>query len=143
MYGKFDNFKDESSHVVPALIKKFLYAKENGLPEVRCFGSGEATRDLLNAADAAECLTKAIMTGFDYPSPINIGTGVETSIKSIAETINRLTGYDGQIVFTGEVSDGQPRRCLDTTKARDLLGWESSITLENGLFDTIDWYISS
>jgi GDP-L-fucose synthase len=141
LYGKHDNFNPNSSHVVPALIKKFVEAKENNLPEVKCFGTGNATRDLLNAQDCAQAIAHTILSQFDYPEPINLGTGKDISIYDLAHLIAKLVGYtDGKIVFSGEVGDGQPKRLLDVSRAKQLLNWEAAISLEDGLKETIEWY---
>lgn len=140
MMGTFDHFDLNNSHVIPALINKFITAQKENLPEVYCWGTGVASREFLNAQDCAEAICQAVVTSFDHPEPINLGTGQEISIKDLAEKIAKLTGFAGKIVFTGEVSDGQPRRCLDISKAKDLLGWEAKISLEEGLKETIKWY---
>ncbi len=141
LYGKYDHFNDlENSHVVPALIEKFIKAKEDNLPEVKCWGQGIATRDLFECEDLAEILSTAIKNKFDYSEPINLGTGKEISIRDLAALIKELVGYQGHINFTGEVSDGQPRRCLDVSRARALLNWEAKTDLRTGLIQTIEWY---
>lgn len=140
LYGSHDNFNLKSSHVVPALIRKFLKAKENNNATVECWGTGTASRDLFFSSDLANILTKVVQDRFDYPEPINLGTGVEISIKDLAYLIKDLTGYHGQVVFTGEVSDGQPRRCLDVSRAKALLNWTAQTDLKTGLIKTIEWY---
>jgi GDP-L-fucose synthase len=140
MYGTHDNFDLTNSHVIPALIRKFITAIDNGETEVKCWGSGEVSREFLAAQDTSQALLKAVSMDFDYPEPINLGTGKEVKIIDLAELIAKLTGFDGKIVFTGDVSDGQPRRCLDTTKASQLLNWQATTSLEDGLKQTIAWY---
>lgn len=141
LYGYFDNFNLETSHVIPALIRKFLHAKENNLSQVFCWGDGgkSASRDFLFAEDLANIITKSVISQFDYPDPINLGTGEETYISDLAKTIAKLTNYEGEIVFTGEVSNGQPRRVLDTSRAKETLGWVAETKLEDGLIKTIEW----
>lgn len=141
LYGEHDHFDLTNSHVIPALIRKFDTAMTNNLPTVECWGSGTgATREFLNAHDAAEAITKAITMRLDTELPINLGTGKETSIYKLAYLIKELTGYQGDVVFTGEVSDGQPRRCLDVSRAKAFINWEASIDLRAGLLKTIEWY---
>lgn len=140
MYGEYDHFDLTNSHVIPALIRKFDTAIVNKLPQVECWGTGEATREFLYAADCAEAIVAAIEQKLDTELPINLGTGKEISIKELAHLVSDLMGYDGEIVFTRNVSDGQPRRMLDVTRAKAILGWRASTTLKNGLTRTIEWY---
>jgi GDP-L-fucose synthase len=140
MYGEYDHFDPENSHVIPALIRKFMNAIQNGQHVVECWGTGEATREFLYAGDCAAALIKAVRTRFDTPLPVNLGTGESISIRDLAYLIARLTGFHGDIVFTGEVSDGQPRRQLDVSRARDLLGFVAPTKLMKGLVRTICWY---
>lgn len=142
MYGERDNFDLTNSHVIPALIRKFLDAKNN-LQTVECWGDGSATREFLYAGDCAQAIVKAVMTGLNTDLPINIGVGKDISIKNLATLIAELTGYEGDIVFTGEVSNGQMKRLLDVSRARELLNWEATTTLRDGLIKTIDWYKSN
>lgn len=139
MYGTMDNFAPESSHVIPALIKKFLDAKENNT-SVKCFGTGTASREFLNVSDCADILVQAITSNFDHPEPINLGTGKSILIIDLAELIAELVGFKGDIIFTGEISDGQPRRQLNVEKAKALLNWEAKTDLKTGLIKTIEWY---
>ncbi|KKN70805.1 hypothetical protein LCGC14_0426970 [marine sediment metagenome] len=143
MLGEWDHFDLVNSHVIPALINKFINAKENDLSEVPIWGTGEATREFLYAGDCAEAIIKAIMTGLDTPKPINIGTGKDISIKDLAYLIRKLTKYEGEITFTGEVSDGQPERRLDVSRAKKLLGFTAKIGLREGLKKTIKWYLEN
>lgn len=140
LYGIFDHFDLIDSHVIPALINKFCNATENNLPTVECWGSGEATREFLYVQDLAKAIIKAITSDLDTPLPINIGTGRDISIKDLAHLIAQLTGFEGKIVFTGEVSDGQPKRRLDVSRAKELLEFEAKTSLLEGLSRTIDWY---
>jgi GDP-L-fucose synthase len=141
LYGVFDHFDLINSHVVPAMIRKFVEAKKYGYGVVKLWGSGQASRELFWAGDCAEAITKAIDIRLDYPDPINLGTGIDISIKDLAELVKKLVGYDGDIVFTGEVSDGQPKRRLDVSRAKQVLGFEAKTDLETGLRKTIDWYL--
>jgi GDP-L-fucose synthase len=140
LMGPGDSFDDTKSHVIPALIKKFVDAVDNNKPQVFCYGTGTATREFLAAEDCAEAIVKAISVELDYEGPINLGTGKSILIKDIAELIGELTGYKGKIVFTGEVGDGQPLRQLDVSRAKAVLGWEAKIDLREGLKRTIKWY---
>lgn len=143
MYGKFDHFDLIKSHVIPALIRKFVTAVENNLPIVECWGTGAATREFLYAEDCAKAILLAIKNKFDYDQPVNLGVGKDISIKDLALMIKSLTGFRGDVIFTGAVSDGQPKRLLDVSRAKKLLNWEAETSLENGLIQIIDWYKSN
>lgn len=140
LYGPFDHFGTVNSHVVPALITKFTHAVEWEKPTVECWGTGTATRELFYVEDAAEAIVRAVTTGLDTYLPINLGTGEDISIKDLAYLIGNIVGFKGEIVFTGEVSDGQPIRRLDVSRAKQLLGWEAKTKLYDGLVKTIKWY---
>jgi GDP-L-fucose synthase len=140
LYGEYDHFDPINSHVIPALIRKFDNAVVNNLPVVECWGSGNATREFLYAGDAAEAIVKAVDTGLDTELSINLGTGKDISIKDLATKIADLTGYLGKIEFSGDVSDGQPKRMLDVSRSKQLLGWEAKTQLDEGLTRTIRWY---
>ena len=140
LYGEHDHFDLTNSHVIPALINKFSNAVANNLPTVNCWGTGEATREFLYAGDAAEAIVKAVLTNLDTDLPINLGTGKEISIKDLSYLIGELTGFSGEIVFTNEVSDGQPKRMLDVSRAKEIMQWEAGTNLRNGLIKTISWY---
>jgi len=143
LYGPHDHFDDlENSHVIPALINKFENARANNLPYVECWGTGEITREFLYAEDAAIAISHVVSSNFDSNLPINLGTGQQISIKQLANLIKKLTGYTGDIIFTGEVSNGQPTRQLDVSRAKKLLNWEASTSLEKGLKKSIEWYRS-
>jgi GDP-L-fucose synthase len=141
LYGPGDNFDPESSHVIPALIRKFVHARENGLPEVELWGTGTASREFLYVDDAAEAIAMATLE-FDGPEPINLGTGTEITIRALAATVARLTGYVGEIRWDASRPDGQPRRRLDTAQAKALIGFEARTPFEAGLRRTIDWWES-
>lgn len=140
MYGEYDKFDLTNSHVIPALIRKFDNAIVNKLSHVECWGTGEATREFLYAGDAAEAIVAAIEQKLDTDLPINLGTGKEISIKDLANLIGNLMNFHGEIVFTGDVSDGQPRRMLDVSRAREMLGWVAKTEFREGLRKTIEWY---
>ena len=138
LYGPRDNFDLETSHVIPALIRKMLAGDD----EVVLWGDGSPTREFLYVDDAAEAFALAA-AGYSGPEPINIGTGAEISIRSLAGTIAELTGFGGEIVWDTSMPNGQPRRALDTTRAEELLGFRATTTLRAGLERTIEWYRAS
>ena len=140
MYGEGDDFNLISSHVIPAIIRKVDNAIVNHLPTIECWGTGEATREFLYAGDSAEAITKAVLTEFDTELPINLGTGKDISIKDLAHLIAALMKYPGDVVFTGEVSDGQPKRLLDVSRSKKMLGWTANTNLLEGLTKTIAWF---
>lgn len=140
MYGEHDHFDLVNSHVIPALIRKFVHAMEHEISQVEIWGTGEATREFLYAGDAAEAISKAVLTNFDHKDPINLGTGTDIRISALAHLINDLVGYGGHLNFTGEVSDGQPKRMLDVSRAEKYLGWSAKTELKDGLTKTIEWY---
>jgi GDP-L-fucose synthase len=140
MYGEYDSFDLTYSHVIPALVRKFAEAIQTNSKTVKCWGTGEATREFLYAGDTAEAIAKAINNGLDTSLPINLGIGEDISIRNLAYLVKDLTEYQGEIVFTGEVSDGQPKRMLDVTRARELLGWTAKTDLVTGLRKTIQWF---
>jgi GDP-L-fucose synthase len=141
LYGPGDNFDLEQSHVVPALIRKCLEAKENGKQEIICWGDGTPTREFLYVEDCADAITLAAEK-YNEPDPVNIGTGREISIKNLTEEIAELTGFRGKIVWDTSKPNGQPRRCLDTSRARDLFGFVAKTQFRAGLQKTIEWYSS-
>ncbi len=142
LYGPGDNFNLETSHVIPALIRKCVEAQERRDEQVVLWGDGSPTREFLYVGDAAE----AILTATEFyngSEPVNIGSGQEISIKALAEQIARLTGYAGKLVWDTSKPNGQPRRALDTSRALDYFGWRASVPFEEGLRQTIDWYRQS
>ncbi len=139
LYGPRDNFDLETSHVIPALIRKCLTAKERGDEFVVLWGDGSPTREFLYVEDAAFGLALAAER-YDGPEPFNLGSGDEISIKDLALLIARLTGFEGQIVWDTSKPNGQPRRALDTSRAEQLFGFRARISLEEGLQRTISWY---
>lgn len=139
LYGPRDNFDPRSSHVIPALIKKFIDAKENGKKEVVVWGSGQPTREFLYVEDAARAITLAAEK-YNSSNPVNIGSSYEISIKELAETIQKTVGFTGKIVWDDSKPDGQPRRKLDVSRAKEEFGFESEVSFKVGLKKTLDWY---
>ena len=139
LYGPGDHFDLETSHVIPALIRKMVDAQESGADEVICWGDGTPTRDFLHVADAADAIVEAATAPLGA-APVNLGSGTEVSIKVLAEAIAEATGYGGRIVWDDSRPGGQRRRVLDVTRARDLLGFEARRTLDEGLRQTVAWY---
>ncbi len=141
LYGPRDAFEPERSHVVPALIRRFLEAKAANASEVTAWGTGTVTRELLYVEDCAEAIVLSAER-LDDPAPINLGTGIELRVSEIAQTIADAVGYDGDILWDVSKPDGQPRKCLDVSRARDRLQWAASTSLAEGLARTVDWYLS-
>ncbi|MDI6786375.1 MAG: GDP-L-fucose synthase [bacterium] len=139
LYGPRDNFDPESSHVIPALIKKCIDAKNNNEDEITIWGSGKPTREFLYAEDAAEGILLATEY-YNSSDPVNLGAGFEISIKELIELIAKITGFKGKIVWDTTKPDGQPRRCLDITKAEREFGFKAKTSFEEGLKKTIEWY---
>ena len=139
LFGPHDNFDLETSHVIPALVRKCIKARDSRAGHIDCWGTGSASREFLYVQDAAEGIVTAAET-IDEPVPINLGTGSEITIKSLVETIARLCNFRGDIRWDPTQPDGQPRRCLDTSRAKTLLGWEAQVNLEEGLKRTIAWF---
>jgi len=139
LYGPHDNFDLESSHVIPALIRKCVEAEARGDKEIVVWGTGRATREFLYVEDCAEAVLLAAER-YDTPEPVNIGAGIEISIRELVELIVKLTGFKGKLVWDATKPDGQPRRMLDTTRAEQRFGFKSSTPFEVGLEKTIEWY---
>jgi GDP-L-fucose synthase len=139
LYGPKDNFDLESSHVIPALIRKFSEAVEEGKKEVIVWGTGKPSREFLYVEDAAEGILTATEK-YDKPDPVNLGTGKEITIKRLVDLIAKLTGFDGKIIWDTSRPDGQPRRCLDTSRAKKEFDFEAKTALADGLKKTIEWY---
>jgi GDP-L-fucose synthase len=142
LYGPRDNFDPESSHVMPALIRKCAEAKLNNERQVVVWGSGTATREFLHVADCARAIRLAAER-YDKPEPVNIGTGREVSIKDLVEMIAEFTGFQGEIIWDASKPDGQPRRCLDTSAAEKEFGFRAQVDLEAGVRQTVQWYLQS
>jgi GDP-L-fucose synthase len=139
LYGPGDNFSPESSHVIPALIKKCVDAIAGGDDYISCWGTGNASREFIYASDAAEGVLLAT-EHYNDSEPVNIGAGFEIKIKDLVEKIVNLTGFKGQIHWDNANPDGQPRRFLDISRAKKLFGFEAKTDFDKGLKDTIDWY---
>jgi GDP-L-fucose synthase len=139
LYGPGDNFDPERSHVIPALIKKCLEAKEAGESSITCWGDGSPTREFLYVDDCAEAIVLAAEQ-YNGAEPVNIGTGKEISIKDLVQLIVRLTDFEGEIRWDTSKPNGQPRRCLDTERAHKLFGFRAGTSFEEGLEQTIRWY---
>ena len=139
LYGPGDNFDPESSHVIPALIRKCVEAAESGAPEIEVWGSGKATREFLYVEDAAQGIIAA-MERLETSEPVNLGAGREISIRDLATTIAERSGFTGRLAWDPSKPDGQPRRCLDTTRAQRQLGWTAAMPFDEGLGRTIAWY---
>ncbi len=139
LYGPGDNFDPETSHVIPALIRKCFEARDRGEQKIVCWGDGSPTREFLYVEDAAEGLVQATQ-GYDDGEPVNLGSGREISIRDLAMLIVRLTGFTGRIEWDTSKPNGQPRRCLDVTRARQRFGFVATTDFETGLASTIEWY---
>jgi GDP-L-fucose synthase len=140
LYGPGDNFSPDSSHVIPALIKKAVDALRKGEKEMIVWGTGSATREFLYVDDCAEAIRLATER-YEKPEPVNIGAGFEISIRDLAKLIAELAGFKGKIVWDMSKPDGQPRRMLDTTRAEKEFGFRARVNFEEGLKRTIDWYL--
>lgn len=141
LYGPWDNFNLDTSHVIPALIRKCIEAKDQRADHIVCWGTGSASREFLYVDDAAEGLIRATEV-MDTPEPINLGTGMEISIRELVILIARLCGFNGEVRWDSTKPDGQPRRCLDVQRAADRLGWRAKVGFEDGLRRTISWFES-
>lgn len=140
IYGPRDDFNDRTSHVIPALIRKFTDARDIGLPEVLLWGTGNASRDFLYVADAVDAMIVAAEKR-DTPEPVNIGTGQETSVAALAHIVATEVGYTGKISWDHTKPDGQPRRVLTCGVARREMGWEFRTSLVDGIRQTVEWYM--
>ncbi len=139
LYGPGENFDPESSHVIPALIRKLVEARERGDASVTAWGTGSPTREFLYVDDAAEGIALA-MERYDKPDPVNLGSGEETSIRDLASKIREMVGFEGRVEWDASKPDGQPRRRLDTSRAREEFGFVASTPFDVGLRNTIDWF---
>ncbi|MEK9138868.1 MAG: GDP-L-fucose synthase, partial [Bacteroidota bacterium] len=139
LYGPGDNFDPASSHVIPALIKKFVDAEKNGADHIVAWGDGSPTREFLYVDDAAEGILLAAER-YDKPDPVNIGSGMEISIKDLTETIARHVGFKGQIRWDTSKPNGQPRRRLDVSRAEREFNFKAAMSFEEGLRRTVEWY---
>jgi GDP-L-fucose synthase len=142
LYGPGDNFDPASSHVIPALIRKCVEAKASGADHIEVWGTGSASREFLYVDDAAEGIVLATER-YDDADPVNLGTGREVTIRELVELIVRLAGFEGEVRWDASKPDGQPRRALDTSRARERFGFVARTPFEEGLQRTIDWYVGS
>ena len=142
LYGPRDNFNPDSSHVIPALIKKCIEAKTKGESEIVVWGDGSPTREFLYVKDAAQGILLATQK-YNETDPVNLGSGQEISIKDLVNLIVKLTGFEGKIIWDKTKPNGQPRRCLDTSKAYEKFAFKAKKNFEEGLKATIDWYIKN
>jgi GDP-L-fucose synthase len=139
LYGPKDNFDPASSHVIPALVRKCLEANEAGADSIEVWGDGSPTREFLYVEDAAEGIVRAA-EAYNDSEPVNLGSGMEISIKDLVEMIARLTGFKGELIWDTSKPNGQPRRCLDTQRAEKYFGFKAQMDFEEGLRRTIEWY---
>jgi GDP-L-fucose synthase len=139
LYGPWDNFDLHTSHVIPALIRKCVEAIDAGRDHIVCWGTGAASREFLYVDDAGEGVVRAAEV-MDDPTPINLGTNMEITIKDLVHLIAKLTGFTGEIRWDATKPDGQPRRCLATDRAAKLLSWRAKVGFEEGLRRTIEWF---
>ncbi len=142
LYGPGDNFNPASSHVIPALIRKAIEAQERGDQEIIAWGDGSPTREFLHVEDAAEGIVTATEK-YNSSEPVNLGSGFEISIKDLTEMIIRLTGFQGKLTWDATKPNGQPRRGLDVTRARENFGWQARMDFDSGLKQTIEWFRSN
>ena len=140
LYGPGDNFNPRSSHVIPALIRKCVEAKEAGEDHIVVWGDGSPTREFIYVTDAARGIALATEK-YNESLPVNLGSGFEISIKDLAEKIAKMTGFKGDFVWDTTKPNGQPRRALDTSRAKDKFGFEARVDFDEGLQKTIDWYV--
>ena len=142
LYGPKDNFHLHTSHVIPALIRKCVEARRRGDAKITAWGTGSASREFLYVEDCAEGLVGA-MEKYDSPEPMNLGSGREITIKDLTQLVARLSRFEGEIVWDASKPDGQPRRCLDVSRAWNALGFRARTSLEDGLRKTIEWFESN
>lgn len=141
LYGPADNFDDNSSHVIPALIKKCVEAKEKKVPFIELWGDGTPTREFLYVTDAAAGIVNGALH-YESSEPLNLGSGEEISIKDLAELIAEQVGFKGEVRWDVNKPNGQPRRRLDVSRAKEKLGWNAQVPLKQGIRETIDWYVT-
>ncbi len=142
LYGPGDNFNLQTSHVIPALIRKSVEAGERGEQELPVWGDGSPTREFLFVEDAADGIVTAAEK-YNGPEPVNLGSGYEISIKDLAEMIVRLTGFQGRLTWQTDKPNGQPRRGLDVSRARQYFGWQAQVPFEAGMRRTIEWFMAN
>lgn len=139
LYGPGDNFDMETSHVIPALIRKCVEAKERGDDRVVLWGDGSPSRDFLHVDDAARAIVLAA-EHYNGSEPVNVGTGHEITIQTLAELIAEAVGFSGRIVWDASKPNGQPRRCLEVSRAKRLFGFEASVAFVDGIRQTVSWF---
>jgi len=139
LYGPGDNFDLRTSHVIPALIRKFVTARDEAQKRVVCWGTGAASREFFYVEDCARGLTLAAQH-YDSAEPVNLGAGFEITIRDLVDKIRTMVGFDGEVVWDASQPDGQPRRCLDTSRAAERFGFRAEVDFDEGLRRTIDWY---
>ncbi len=139
LYGPGDNFNLQTSHVIPALIRKTIEAKDRGTPQIELWGDGSPTREFLYVEDAADGIVTAAEK-YDGVEPVNLGSGYEISIRDLAGLITRLAGYQGRLEWQADKPNGQPRRGLDVTRAKEYFGWQAQMPFEEGIRRTIEWF---
>ena len=142
LFGPEDSFDLEDSHVIPAMIRKFHEAKASNAPDVVLWGDGTPTREFLYVDDCAKAFVSATER-YDGPEPINVGTGREIMMRDLAEKVRGVVQYDGRVTWDVSKPNGQPRRCLDVTRAKELLGWEATTDFSKGLEATYKWYLDN
>jgi GDP-L-fucose synthase len=142
LYGPRDKFDLESSHVIPALIRKFVEAKRSNNPQIVAWGTGEATREFLYVEDAAEAIVRGAER-YEKPDPVNLGSGMEIKIRELVSLIQELVGYEGELKWDTTKPDGQPRRCLDTSRALREFDWQAKTPFREGLKRTVDWFMEN
>jgi len=140
LYGPGDNFEPRSSHVIPALIRKCVEAKETGKDHIVVWGDGSPTREFIYVTDAARGIALAT-AHYNQSLPVNLGSGFEISIKDLVKKIARMTGFEGDLVWDTSKPNGQPRRALDTSRAKEFFGFEAQVNFDEGLRKTIDWFL--
>ena len=142
LYGPRDTYNPDRSHVVAALIRKWVEAKMNGEKQVEVWGTGRPIREFMYVDDAAEAILLATAL-YDDTEPLNIGSGIGTSIRELAETIHEITQFEGEMVWNTDKPDGQMKKILDVSRMKSMLNWEPSTSLREGLRKTIDWYMAN
>jgi GDP-L-fucose synthase len=140
LYGPRDNFDLHTSHVIPALVRKCVEARQRGDKEIQAWGTGSASREFLYVEDCAEGVVGS-MERYESPEPMNLGSGREITIKDLTTLVAKLSGFEGKIVWDPTKPDGQPRRCLDVSRAKKEIGFTAGTSLEDGLANTIKWYV--
>ena len=140
LYGPRDNFDLHTSHVIPALVRKCVEAKQRNANEIQAWGTGSASREFLYVGDCAEGVVLS-MERYESPEPMNLGSGREITIKDLTTLVAKLSAFEGKIVWDPSKPDGQPRRCLDVSRAKEQIGFVAETSLEDGLRNTINWYV--